>query len=224
MKSTLSLALLALFAHAAFAGLVKYKDWPSSPQAYFMTKAERAQWAAIKTDDEAEKFVNDFLAKRGAGFAEEVADRATNADKYLTIGKSRPASKTLRGKVIVLLGPPSGIKTETKKGRVDRSSTVGGYMAAIGSDATANGGGGTSVGEMIQVADQSGMSGHRSYVEYSITYSGDKLPPAYAKGITITVQADPVSGDDWAPDYRSEKQLNELFEAVAEARIAAAKP
>ena len=43
----------------------KYKDWAASPQAYFMTKAEHEQWAAIKTDEEAEQFVNRFLASRG---------------------------------------------------------------------------------------------------------------------------------------------------------------
>jgi hypothetical protein len=44
----------------------KYKDWAASPQAYFMTMAEHEQWAAIKTDEEAEQFVNRFLASRGA--------------------------------------------------------------------------------------------------------------------------------------------------------------
>ena len=110
-----------------------------------------------------------------------------------------------------------------KKGRVDRSGTAGGYMAA-GSDAgsglggTTGGGGGTSVGEMIAVANQSGMSEKRSYVEYSITYAGDKLPPAYATGVTITIQADPTTGEDWAPDRASQAKLDELFAAVAEAR------
>src|SRR2546423_2840615 len=140
MKPLLTLVLLALLSPAAFAGLSKYKDWASSPQAYFMTKAERLQWASVVTDEQAEKFINEYVAKRGAGFAEQVADRVTNADKYLTIGKTRPASKTLRGKLIVLLGPPSAIKTETKKGYVERRATVGGYMDAIGGDATSNGG------------------------------------------------------------------------------------
>src|SRR5258706_8849742 len=124
MRSRAFAVLVVLFAPTfLFALSQKYKDWANSPQAYFMTKAERAQWAGVVTDADAEKFVAQFVASRGAGFAEQVADRATNADKYLTIGKTKPASQTLRGKVIVLLGPPSAVKTENKRGRTDRSST-----------------------------------------------------------------------------------------------------
>src|SRR5438128_7916352 len=149
---TITVALL--FLPSLLFGLSqKHKDWAASPQAYFMTKAEHVRWASIVNDADADQFIADFVARRGTGFAEEVSDRVTNADKYLTIGKTKPASQTLRGKVIVLLGPPSTIKNEMKKGRVDRSGTAGGYMAA-GSDAgsglggTTGGGGGTSVGEM----------------------------------------------------------------------------
>src|SRR5439155_23023455 len=103
-----SIAIMALLVPSLMAGgLSKYKDWPSSPQGYFMTSAERADWKAnVKTDDEAEQFVNKFLASRGPGFAEDVAKRAEMADKHLTIG-SLPASRTLRGKIVILLGPPS---------------------------------------------------------------------------------------------------------------------
>ena len=217
MKST-KLALLALLVPTfVFALSPKYKQWAASPQAYFMTKAERAQWNAIVTDADAEKFINDFVASRGAGFADLVTDRATNADKYLTIGK-KPGSQTLRGKLIVLLGPPTAIKNETKKGRVDRSAPVGGYD--MGGGTGGNGGGqGVSVGEMMQAADQSGMSGKRGYIEYTITFAGDALPPAYAKGVTIKIDVDPQTGEDWAPDSAAQKDLDQLFEAVNVGRV-----
>src|SRR5216110_2580473 len=170
MKSA-KLALLALFVPTfVFALSPKYKQWAASPQAYFMTKAERAQWATVVTDADAEKFITDYVASRGPGFADLVTDRVANADKYLTIGKN-PGSQTLRGKVIVLLGPPSSIKNETQKGSVDRSAPVGGYSG--GGDGGRSGGGlGVSVGDMMQAADQSGMSGKQGYVEYTFTYSG----------------------------------------------------
>src|SRR5689334_22618709 len=171
---TLSLVLLFL-PSLLFALSPKYKEWAASPQAYFMTKAERTQWASIVTDADAEKFINDFLASRGAGFADMVADRAANADKYLTIAK-KPASQTLRGKVIVLLGPPASIKNETKKGRVDRAAPVGGMSTG---DAGRGGGTGVSVGDMMQASDQSGMSGKQGYIEYTFTYPGEGLPAAY---------------------------------------------
>src|SRR4051794_34325532 len=108
------LTVTAVFASSAFArgGLSKWKDWDQSPQGYFMTKAERADWANVKTDADAEKFVHDFLSKRPETFVKDVADRAAQADKYLTIGKL-PGSKTNRGKVVVLLGPPQGLDVTT---------------------------------------------------------------------------------------------------------------
>ena len=73
---------------------------------------------------------------------------------------------------------------------------------------------------MVAVSQQSGMSGKQNYVEYTITYAGENLPPAYAKGVTIKVQADPGTGEDWAPDRNAQAKLDELFAAVAEARVA----
>ena len=72
-----------------------------------MTKAERQQWTAIRTDEEAQAFVDHFLASRGPNFAADVASRAEQADKHLTLEKTNlAASKTLRGKLVILLGPP----------------------------------------------------------------------------------------------------------------------
>ena len=219
-----TLALVLLFLPSLlFAVSAKYKDWANSPQAYFMTKAERAQWNAIVTDADAEKFVNDYLAARGPGFADQVADRVANADKYLTLGK-KPGSQTLRGKLIVLLGPPSGVKTENKKGHVDRSAPSGGYSGEAGGGAGAGGGQGVSVNDMIAAANQADMAGRRSYVEYTFTYAGDNLPAAYAKGLTVKIDADPQTGEDWAPDRRAQGDLDQLFETVAASRLAAAKP
>lgn len=212
-----------LFLAAALS--VKYQDWAASPQAYFMTKAERAQWATLRSDAEAEAFVNGFLAKRGPAFPAAVADRVANADKYLTIG-STPGSRTLRGKVIVVLGPPAALKNETKQGRVTRSTTAGGYMSAIGASSQAGigTGGGPSVQEMVQVSEKSAMSEKRGYLEYSITYPADKLPAAYSGDLTIKVDVDPKTGEDWAPDRKAQAQLDELFEAVATALATPAKP
>jgi GWxTD domain-containing protein len=220
---TLSLVLLFL-PSLLFAVSAKYKDWANSPQAYFMTKAERAQWATVVTDADAEKFVSDFLARRGPGFADQVADRVANADKYLTIGK-KPGSQTLRGKIIVLLGPPTSIKTEQKKGRVDRSAPIGGYSGSsdVSGSGLGGGGQGATVGDMVQAAQQSDMSGKRSFVEYSISYAGEGLPAAYANGVTLKVDVDPQTGEDWMPDHKAQADLDNLFETVAASR-ATAKP
>jgi hypothetical protein len=77
-------AVCSLFAVALLAGgLSKYKGWDKSPQGYLMTAAERAQWtSSVKSDADAEKFVQDFLAKRGPNFPKEVEQAAAAADKY----------------------------------------------------------------------------------------------------------------------------------------------
>ncbi len=131
MKTVRLFAVLALAAIPALAALSpKYKDWGSSPQAQFMTKAEREQWSAIKTDEEAEQFVNAFLAKRGPDFPALVADRVAAADKYLTYGKT-PGSQTLRGKIIILLGPPSSFSVAERQTKRAGEGTSGGSVAMV---------------------------------------------------------------------------------------------
>src|ERR1043165_3703764 len=111
-------AVLALIAPVVFAGgLSKYKNWPNSPQGYFMTNAERAEWkASVKTDEEAEQFVKKFVESRGPGFADDVAKRADMADKHLSVA-GRAGSLPPRGKLVILFGPPSSfnvVNRETK--------------------------------------------------------------------------------------------------------------
>src|SRR5262245_4379797 len=62
-KLALFLAGAAISA-AALAQLAKYKDWAKAPEAYFLTADEKTQWAAVKSDEEAEKFIATYWAKR----------------------------------------------------------------------------------------------------------------------------------------------------------------
>ena len=62
--------LFLLFSTAAAASLSeKYRSWDKSPEAYFLTSEERAKWKNVKTDDEAEKFVADYFARRGPEYS-----------------------------------------------------------------------------------------------------------------------------------------------------------
>ena len=88
------------------ADLGKYTDWPTSPQAYFMTKAERAGWSRLTGEADAERFIDHFIAARGRRFADEVAAAAKAADEHLSVG-GKLGSRTLRGKIVILLGPPA---------------------------------------------------------------------------------------------------------------------
>jgi GWxTD domain-containing protein len=211
MKSFL---LLLLLAPAVFAdSLVKYKDWDASPQGYLMTKAERARWAEIKTDADAEQFVNQFVAARPAGFVADVAKRAEMADKYLTAGKL-PGSKTLRGKVVIVLGPPASLNvSQHRSSAVDRSMSASGQASAGAGDR------GPSMADMASAAVRAqGMSGGM-VTDYSFAYAGDKLPAAFSKGFTVNVEVDPGSGKDRITDRKQAAQLDELFELVAVSRL-----
>src|SRR5258708_12755276 len=80
-----TIAAVILFAASLFAsGLSKYKGWDKSPQGYLMTAAERGQWSNIRTDDDADKFVKDFVARRSPDFVTQNTQAAGPADKYFT--------------------------------------------------------------------------------------------------------------------------------------------
>lgn len=196
----LALSLLLLAPTAFAAGLAKYKDWPSTPVAYFMTKAERARWSAIQSDAEAETFVNDYLTSRGPGFADEVAKRAAMADKYLTVGKT-PGSKSLRGKTVIVLGPPLKIGTAKRELKGNASGTAAASLQATGD-------GGPTVGNMAAAADRSAMMGG-AVIDYTFEYS-DKV---------VVLEVNPTTGADRFADRKAAAKFDDLIELAALASI-----
>lgn len=111
-KGLLSLAGLAISA-LALAQLEKHKDWAKSPEAYFLTSAERQEWSQVKTDQEAEKFIALYWAKRDPNpatanneFRDEMMRRIAAADEQFKMRKQRGA-ESARGRLLVVLGPPS---------------------------------------------------------------------------------------------------------------------
>jgi GWxTD domain-containing protein len=215
-KHLLCSAVLALIAPVVFAGgLSKYKNWPNSPQGYFMTSAERAEWkATVKTDDEAEQFIKKFLDSRGPGFAADVAKRAEIADKRLTVS-GRAGSLTTRGKIIILLGPPSSFSIARREIKGHAAMTAESY-ANIDPSA------GPSVGDMAMAAQSRNMSGDLLN-DYSFTYAADRLPVKQPKDFVVVVEVRAGDGSDRIVDRKSAAQLDELFEAAAQASLAAGK-
>jgi GWxTD domain-containing protein len=192
------------------AGLMKYKEWGTSPQAYFMTQAERTQWNAITNDDDAEKFVQNFIASRGPGFVGTVAERAAMADKYLTSGKT-PGSQTLRGKVVVLLGPPAQMDMSTRKDAGKRDNpVVSGVMSNINPS-----GGGAGRDDGGSNAVTAGIPGAVTNM-YTMIYHGDSAPALKRSEFSFTIDIDAASGKDRLHDT---KASNALFEEIAQASI-----
>lgn len=196
------------------ADLGKYKDWDQSPQGYFMTKAEHEQWKAVASEADAEKFVNEFLAKRDAGFADEVKKRAEMADKYLTLSNT-PGSKSLRGKVIVLFGPPSAmdVANRTKTSTKRDNPLVSDAISNSGSIGSGGGGGRGNDSPTNLGASMSTAQGIRTY---TITFSGDATTKTIDKpSVTFVIEADASTGKDGWASRSAGKEAEDLFELMA---------
>jgi GWxTD domain-containing protein len=217
MKHVIRFAVATLVALPLLAAdLGKYNDWDQSPQGYFMTKAEREQWEQVDTAAAAEKFVAEFLAKRDPKFPAEVAERAAQADKHLTVGKT-PGSKSIRGKAIVLFGPPSGLAiSERSKSSTKRDNPV---MAGVLSN-TGSGGGGSRMGDDSTSSLGTSISTSQMIRTYSITFSGDATKKTVDKeSVMFVIDVDPASGKDEFSSRSAGKAAEEMFELVARASI-----
>ena len=212
-------ALSTFIAVPLFAGLsAKYKDWPSTPQGYFMTAAERAQWATITADDEAEKFIQKFLAARGGEFAAEVAKRTEMADKYLTIGKT-PGSKTLRGRAIILLGPPASLDVRDAtegEGHANArafAESVNRYGADSGSSP-----GGMKVNENMQTSI-SPLDTVKARRYFSFTFKNDITKKLDKPALIVNIVADPRDGKDEFASRSEAPDVEKAFELAAQMSI-----
>lgn len=208
-------AAILLFSVSLLAdGLVKFKGWDTSPQGYFMTKAERQQWAAIKTDDEAKTFVDHFLASRGPGFADDVASRAAQADAHLTIGKKLPASKTLRGKAVILFGAPTAFDASdiADSSSVHHDNPMMANALSGGTSAGDSGGGDRSGGSSDAHEGAASMGGGLVNRHYHFTFTTPSGP------VEVTIVADTNTGKDHA-NGADGKKLDAAFEAAAQASI-----
>jgi len=219
MKHIAAVFTLALCASTAFAaGLSQsYRDFPRTPQGYFMTNAERTEFAGLKTDEEAARFISDFIAKRGGdAFVADVAQNAAQADKYLTVGKT-PGSLTVRGKMMILLGP--SVATSVTKKKKSGDAHLSPY-ASLG-----DGGFSNTTPSMEDMQASSNDPGNSTYflTEYTYTYPASALPAAYGKSLTVKVEVDPGKDRDRFSSFGADKELDRLYEMVAQARLAGPK-
>jgi len=211
----IAVAVLSL-AVPAFASMWKYRDWANSPEGYFMTKAERSQWSKLDSDADAEKFIADFIARRPANFEKEVAERAANADKYLTIGKTQ-GSKSLRGKIIILFGVPTSMDQSDQaiKDQVHRDSPV---MAGVMSNGSGEGGGSGRNGDDVGPVGDS-LASRKIVRNLHFNFQGDIAKVVNRKQVDITVQIDPLTGKDGIESRVAEGEVNAMFETIAESWI-----
>ena len=113
-----SLALVLLLATGARgAGLERYKDWNKSPEfTYLAVDSEQKEWKKIASDEEAERFIQLFWAKRDPNLKTPANEfkigfdqRVKEADQLFALPRTR-GTLTERGKLYVLVGAPKDLK------------------------------------------------------------------------------------------------------------------
>ncbi len=108
-----------------------YKDWLDKDVTYIITGEERKAFKKLATDDERERFIEEFWRRRDPDpdtdeneFKEEYYERIAYANENFASGI--PGWKTDRGRIWIMFGKPDGRETHPMGGMYDRPSHEGG--------------------------------------------------------------------------------------------------
>jgi len=108
-----------------------YKDWLDKDVAYVITDEERKAFKKLETDDERERFIEEFWRRRDPDpdtdeneFREEYYERIAYANEHYASGI--PGWKTDRGRIYITWGKPDEIETHPSGGSYNRESYEGG--------------------------------------------------------------------------------------------------
>ena len=129
-----------------------YKDWLDKDVTYIITDDERKAFKRLQTDDERERFIEEFWRRRDPDpdtdeneFKEQYYERIAYANEHFSSGI--PGWKTDRGRIWIMYGKPDELETHPMGGQYDRPSYEGGgststypfevwfyrYLAGVGS-------------------------------------------------------------------------------------------
>jgi GWxTD domain-containing protein len=129
-----------------------YKDWLDKDVTYIITDEERKAFKKLATDDERERFIEEFWRRRDPDpdtdeneFKEEYYERIAYANEHFSSGV--PGWKTDRGRIWIMYGKPDERETHPMGGAYERPSYEGGgststypfeiwfyrYLAGVGS-------------------------------------------------------------------------------------------
>ncbi len=115
---TLSLILVPL-AEAQLSS--EYATWDDGPEKFLLTKKEKKEWSKIKTDEQAEQFVELFWARRNQNpktpfntFKAEFDARVAYADENFA-GKNLRGALSDRGRVLILMGAPRRVQVSNSE-------------------------------------------------------------------------------------------------------------
>ena len=108
-----------------------YKDWLEKDVAYIITDDERRAFKKLETDEERERFIEEFWRRRDPDpdtdeneFREEYYERIAYANEHYTSGI--PGWKTDRGRIYITWGKPDEVESHPSGGSYERESYEGG--------------------------------------------------------------------------------------------------
>jgi len=108
-----------------------YKDWLDKDVAYIITDEERKAFKKLETDDERERFIEEFWRRRDPDpdtdeneFREEYYERIAYANEHYASGI--PGWKTDRGRIYITWGKPDETESHPSGGSYNRESYEGG--------------------------------------------------------------------------------------------------
>src|SRR6266496_4329580 len=108
-----------------------YKDWLDKDVAYIITDEERKAFKKLATDDERERFIEEFWRRRDPDpdtdeneFREEYYERIAYANEHYASGI--PGWKTDRGRIYITWGKPDEVESHPSGGAYERESYEGG--------------------------------------------------------------------------------------------------
>lgn len=95
-----------------------YKDWVERDAAYIITKEERDSFLRLKSDDERDKFIEQFWEFRNPtpgsstnSYRDEIYKRIAYASAHFGAGSNLEGWRTDRGRTYITLGPPQQKET-----------------------------------------------------------------------------------------------------------------
>ena len=108
-----------------------YKDWLDKDVTYIITDEERKAFKKLATDDERERFIEEFWRRRDPDpdtdeneFKEEYYERIAYANEHFASGI--PGWKSDRGRIWIMYGKPDERETHPSGGNYERPSNEGG--------------------------------------------------------------------------------------------------
>ena len=108
-----------------------YKDWLEKDVAYIITDEERKAFRKLETDDERERFIEEFWRRRDPDpdtdeneYREEYYERIAYANEHFASGI--PGWKTDRGRIYIMYGKPDEKESHPAGGPYEREPSEGG--------------------------------------------------------------------------------------------------